>query len=633
MSDRTYRFAEFELIESEGELRNGGSSVRLQQKPLLLLNALLDQPQRVVTREQLRERMWGNETFVDYEQGINVAIKKVRDALGDSADEPKYIQTVSKKGYKFLLPVEVVEPKNHVLTATPEAEITPRMDDVGVSSGRAAGTWDGWIPRTAGILLLVAMGASLVYMRGPRSAGGQVKAIAVLPLQNLSADPEQEYFAEGMTDELITDLAKIHPLRVISRTSVMRYKRTLKPIPEIAHDLNVDAVVEGTISRSAERVQIRVQLIDAQTDSHLWAETYERDQRDALSLQNEVASAIARHINLELTPQRQTSLSSAGEPSFEAYSAYLKGRYEWNKRTPESLWKSIEYFEAAIKEDPNYALAHEGLAETYSVLSDYDVLTPKESYSKAKAEALRALELDDSLGPAHATLATVKEELEWDWPGADREFRRAIQLSPSYATAHQWYGEYLMRVGRVQEGLAEMQQAAELDPGSPLMNAELGGALYWARRYDNSIHQLQMAIAMEPGFAYTHSWLGFAYEQEGMQKQAVEEFQKAVDLSGGSATFIAALGHGYGLMGNVEEGRRIAEKLKALSKHSYISPYDMAIIYAGIGEKDEALHWLEVGYTVRDPALDMLKVEPALDTLRSDNRFQELVHRVGLPAS
>lgn len=630
MTDRTYQFAEFELKVSEGELRTGDSTIRLQQKPLLLLSALLERPQRVVTREQLRERMWGNETFVDYEQGINVAIKKVRDALGDSADEPKYIQTVAKMGYKFLLPVEVIELSKPLPDPVPAFETAGHPLNAQIGQARRPGTSRGWILRAAVISLLL-LASSFLYVRYLHPAPTQIKSIAVLPLQNLSTDPEQEYFADGMTDELITDLAKIHRLRVISRTSIMRYKGTLKSLPEIAHELNVDAVVEGTMLRSANRVRIRVQLIDARTDGHLWAEVYERDQRDTLSLQNEVASAIAGHINLELAPQSPASLPTVHQPSFEAYSAYLKGRYEWNKRTPASLTKSIQYFQLAIEQDPNYALAHQGLAEAYSVMNDYDVLAPKESYSKAKSEALKALELDDTLGEAHATLASVKEDLEWDWAGADREFQRAIELSPSDATAHQWYSEYLLRVGRIEEGVAEIQRAAELDPGSPLMNAEVGGAFYWARRYDDSIDQLRKSIAMEPNFSYAHSWLGFAYLQKGMHSEAVGEFQKAVDVSGGASTFLAALGHAYGLAGQKEQGRSIIQKLNAVSRQSYVSPYDMAIIYTGMGDKDQAIHWLEVGYKLHDPALDMLKVEPALDSLRSDNRFQDLIRRVGLP--
>jgi TolB-like protein/DNA-binding winged helix-turn-helix (wHTH) protein/Tfp pilus assembly protein PilF len=630
MTDRTYQFAQFELKVSEGELRTGDSTIRLQQKPLLLLSALLEQPQRVVSREQLRERMWGNETFVDYEQGINVAIKKVRDALGDSADEPKYIQTIAKLGYKFLLPVEVIELGKPMLDRVLAVETAPHSVDTGIKPAQTAAASRGWVLRAAALSLLV-LASSLLYVRYLHPAATQINSIAVLPLQNLSTDPEQEYFADGMTDELITDLAKIHRLRVISRTSIMRYKGTLKSLPQIAHELNVDAVVEGTMLRSADRVRIRVQLIDARTDSHLWAEVYERDERDTFSLQNDVASSIAHQINLELTPQHSASLPTH-QPSFEAYSAYLKGRYEWNKRTPASLRKSIRYFQSAIELDPNYALAHEGLAEAYSVMNDYDVLAPKESYSKARSEALKALELDDSLGEAHATLASVKEDMEWDWAGADLEFRRAVELSPNYATAHQWYSEYLLRVGRIEEGVAEMQRAEELDPGSPLMNAEVGGAFYWARRYDDSIEQLRKSIAMEPSFSYAHSWLGFAYLQKGMHNEAIAEFQKAVDVSGGASTFLAALGHAYGLAGQKAQSRSITEKLNAISRQSYVSPYDMAIICTGIGDKDQAIHWLEVGYTLHDPALDMLKVEPALDSLRSDTRFQDLIRRVGLPA-
>lgn len=629
MKGKVYRFAEFQLRPAENELRTGEACLRLQEKPLLLLTALLDRPQTLVTRDQLRERMWDSATFVDYEQGINVAVKKVRDALGDSAESPRIIRTVAKRGYVFLLPVEVVEPAPSAPDQARAAIAAPPAREVAVKAKIRAGFSRGWVLGAVTVVVLVALVALIRPVRNAAKIT-PIRAIAVLPLQNLSADPSQEYFADGMTDEVITDLAKIPDLRVISRTSTMRYKGAVKPLPDIARDLKVDAIVEGTIWQADERVRIHVQLIDARTDSHLWAESYERSRQDSLQLQDEVANAIAEQIHMKIGPATNTE-AHAHKPDFEAYSAYLRGRYEWNKRTPESLKRSVEYFEDAIGRDPQYALAHEGLAEAYSVLSDYDVGRPGDSLSNARNEAMKALELDGGLGQAHATLAQVKEELDWDWLGAEAEFRQSIALSPSYATAHQWYGEYLQRVGRPDEGVAEMKQAKELDPGSPLMNAEMGGALYWARRYDDAIVQLKRAIEMEPSFAYGHSWLGFAYEQKGMRSEAIEEFQRAAALAAQSPGFVAALGHAYALAGRTPDGLRMLQKLSALSARSYVSPYDMALLYLGIGKRREALDWLEKGYAKRDPAMDMLKMEPALDALRDEPRFNDLIRRVGFP--
>ena len=632
MADRIYRFGKFELLASVGELRTRDSCVRLQEKPLQLLIVLVENPQRLVTRTQLRERMWDNGTFVDYELGINVAIKKVRDALGDSAENPTFIQTVAKKGYRFLIPVEISSPDLSVPGSLAPDILTNSPALPPATPGPKHPLRRPWLfaAMVAGALSALGLWRFEFRAQGPFSAARmKISSLAVLPLQDLSPDHSQEYLSDGLTDELITDLAKVPGLRIISRTTTMQYKGTHKAVPQIARELNVDALVEGTMLRSGNRLRIRVQLIQASTDHHLWAEAYERDVNDILALESEVASSIAGQIKIEVTPQQQAKASAARAVNFDAYSAYLKGRYEWNKRTAEALKKSIQYFQEAIEKEPGYAEGHEGLAEAYSVLSDYDVLAPGESYPRARAEATKALEIDPSLSEAHATLATVKEEYEWDWPGAGREFQLAVELGPGSATAHQWYGEYLLRVGRIDEGLAQMRQALQLDPGSPLMNAELGGDLYWARQYDQAIQQLSKAIEMEPRFAYAHSWLGFAYEQKGMRKEAIEEFQKAVALSRGSA-FRAALSYGYGRAGRTTEARKISDELTRRASQAYVSPYDMAVIYVGLGEKEQALKSLEKAFAVREPALDLLKIEPALDPLRSDPRFNVLVHQVGL---
>jgi eukaryotic-like serine/threonine-protein kinase len=459
----------------------------------------------------------------------------------------------------------------------------------------------------------------------------RVESLAVLPLENLSRDPEQEYFADGMTEELITDLAKIGALRVISRTSVMQYKGAKKPLPQIARELSVDAVVEGSVLRSGNRLRISAQLIEARTDRHLWANSYERDLRDVLALQEEVARAIAREIQTEVTPQEQTRLTNARPVSPEVYENYLKGRYYWNKRTEQGVRKGLDYFQQAVDEDPAYARGYVGLADSYFILGYYSWLPPKEAFPKAKAAALKGLELDDSLAEGHTALAVVARDFDWDWVVAEKEFKRAFELNPSYASAHQWCANLFNALGRREEALVQMKKAQELDPLSLIINADLGRTFYFARRYDESVEQFRKTLDMDPNFALAHLWLGQADEQEKMFEKAIVEFQKGVSLSGGSTYALARLGHAYAVAGKSNEAQGILKRLNDLSKQKYVSPYDMAVIYVGLGVKGQAFTWLERAYGDRSVWLDFLNVEPQLDPLRSDPHFQDLVRRVGLP--
>jgi TolB-like protein/DNA-binding winged helix-turn-helix (wHTH) protein/Tfp pilus assembly protein PilF len=648
-------FGLFEADFGRRVLTKGGLRVRLQEQPFRVLEMLLESPGELVGREEIRQRLWPSDTFVEFDDGLNTAIKKLRAALGDSAENPRFIETIPRRGYRFLAPVSMkrpaIQPRDDSKQSAPvskaggEPESVGRAGSAEETNGEAAGAtaefprarraWMVALGSVAGAAIVLALAwiawIALGTHEFSRSARKKI-SLAVLPLEDLSAEHSEEYLSEGLTDELITDLAKLPGFRVISRTSTMQYKETRKTVPQIARELGVDEVVEGTVLRSGNRMRVRVQLIQGRTDEHVWAEAYERDVRDILSLESEVARSVAAQINRELAPQGGAPLREARPVNFEAYSAYLKGRYEWNKRTAESLKKSVEYFEKSIQGDPGYAEAHEGLAEVYSILPDYDVMPAEDSYPRAKAEALKALELDPALGEAHATLAVVKEELDWDWSGAAQEFERALELGPASATTHQWYSEYLLRVGRSQESIGQIQQALELDPASPLMNAESGAVLYWAREYDAAIQQLKKAIEMEPRFPYAHSWLGFAYEQKGMRQEAIREFQKAVAVSGGSAFFRAALAYAEGLAGNEGAARKIFADLKGISGagQAYVSPYDFALIHLGLGERKDALQALEQTVAAHDTASDFLKSEPALDSLRADPKFRALMERVRL---
>jgi serine/threonine-protein kinase len=459
----------------------------------------------------------------------------------------------------------------------------------------------------------------------------RIESIAVLPLANLSGDPEQEYFADGMTEELITNLGKISALRVISRTSVMRYKKTEKPLPQIARELGVDGIVEGSVLRVGDRVRITAQLIQAEQERHLWAESYERDLRDILALQSEVARAIASEVKAALTPQEQTRLASTRPVNPDAHEAYLKGRYYWNLRTEEGLKKSIEYFQQAIEKDPGCALAYAGLADSYVVVSTWNVMAPKEAYPRAKAAAFKALEMDETLAEAHASLGAAREEYDWDWVGAEKEFRRAIELNPGYATAHQWYAEYLSHMGRNNEAIAEAKRAQELDPLSLIINAIRGRVCFYARRYDEAIAQCRRTLELNPGFYPAHLYLGWAYEQEKLYAEAISEYQKAIALEQGNPRLAADLARGYAAVGKRTEAVNIISHLEELSKRRYVPSYAMALTHAALGDASRAFQWLDKAYQDRDSQLVWLKAEPGFDSLRSDPRFQDLLRRMKFP--
>jgi serine/threonine-protein kinase len=470
----------------------------------------------------------------------------------------------------------------------------------------------------------------IILFRGARETYPKHDSIAVLPITNLSGDPELEYFADGMTEALITDLAQISALKVISRTSVMQYKGAKKPLPEIANELKVDVVLEGSVQCFGERVKITAQLIEAATDRHLWAKSYERELRDILALQNEVARAVADEIQVKLTPQEQARLMSVHPVNPEAYQAYLKGRYYWNKRTKEGFKKGIDYFTTAIEIDPAYALAYAGLADCYNLLGNWGYLPPKETFPKAKVAAMKAIEIDERLAEAHTSLAFLSMFYDWDWLEAEREFKRAIELNPNYATAHQWYGEYLALVrGQFDQAIAEMKRAQELDPLSLTISANLGWVIYLSRQYEQAIEQLRKTLELDPSFVLAHLHLGWVYVQEARYEEAIAELQKVVTFSEDAGYALVSLGTAYALSGKKVEAQKVLKKLKGTSKQHYISPGHMAFVYIGLGEKDQAFAWLEKAYEKRDGWLVYL-MDPCFDPLRSDPRFTELLKKVGL---
>jgi len=629
-------FGVFEIDIPAGELRKHGLRIRLQEQPFQVLAILLEHPGGVVTREELQKKLWPADTFVDFDHGLNKAISKIREALNDSAENPRFIETLARRGYRFLAEVRVPDAAvvrtaklgTQLRSETEPADQAAYLGQESATPGRPSASYKWKVSVSVLVLFLVSLSSWKLYSWYHPSL--IVRSLAVLPLESLSSDASQDYFADGMTDELISDLGQISALRVISRTSVMGYKHARKSLPQIAHELNVDAVVEGTVLRSGEQVRITAQLIEASTDKHLWSQSYQGELKDTLALQSEVARAIADQIQINVNPQEQAALKSVKAVNPQAYQSFLKGRFFWNKRTAEGLKIALAYFNQAIEEDPKYAPAYSGLADTYSLLGDwqYAAMTPKEALPKAKASAIRALELDNALGEAHNSLAFCLDGFDWDIKSAGMEFQRAIALNPGYATAHHWYAWHLSLLGRYDEAIAEMRKAQDLDPLSLIINADLAELLVLAHSYDESIRQSRKTIEMDPNFALAHNQLAQAYLQKHMNDEAVAELRKAAQLSGESPTVMANLARAYVATGKKSDAIKILNDLKKRSNATYSHASEIAVIYAALGDKDQAINWLEKGYEERFNPGVLLR--PGLDPLRSDPRFQDLARRVGL---
>jgi TolB-like protein/DNA-binding winged helix-turn-helix (wHTH) protein len=659
-AQRAVEFGRFRLLPHRRELRADGVPVELGGRALDVLMALTEARGALVTKDEIMARVWPG-TVVE-ENNLVVQISALRRALGEDRD---FIQTVSGRGYRFIAEIRssVADPGGETLIepgAAPEASassIPPSNLPTPVSSLIVRETELEERPdlragpvlladartllkrplrplawRLLGFGLALVLVASLSWILYSRNqAPSKVSSLAVLPLESLSGDASQDYFADGMTDELITDLGQISALRVISRTSIMTYKHARKLLPEIARELNVEAVVEGTVLRSGEQVRITAQLIRVPVERHVWAQSFEGDLRDTLVLQKSVARAIAEQIQATLSQHEQAALAHSKVVNAEAYEAYLKGRYFWNKRTGEGLTKAIEYFNYALEKNPRYAEAYTGLGDAYALSGDweYGILSPQDAFPKAKAAVTRALALDDNLAEAHTSLAFILDLYDWDWQSAEKEYKRAIALNPGYATAHHWYAWHLIVMGRNSEGIAELRKAQSLDPLSLIISADLADALCIAQLYDESMQQSRKTLEMDPNFAIAHYELGQAYQQEHMYNEAIEEFQRAIELSGGNEVFDANLAYAYAASERKEEAIKIVNDLEDRQSPRSSANASIALIYAGLGDKDEAMIWLNKAYQARfNPSILM---RPAFDPLRSDARFQDLLRRIGLP--
>jgi TolB-like protein/DNA-binding winged helix-turn-helix (wHTH) protein/Flp pilus assembly protein TadD len=637
-TDRTRRtrFAAFDLDLRSGELRKHGIRLKLQDQPLEVLALLLEHAGEIVTREELRQRLWPADTFVDFDTGLNSAVKKLRDVLSDSADEPRYIETIPRRGYRFIAPLVDPNPAA-VPSSAPEPGLRPAHQTPSSQPGSVVTSAESFfftrskLLFAAAALLLLLVAGFLVYRKTEPGGTKQpaIKSLAVLPLKNLSGDASQDYLADGMTETLIGTLASIHNLRVTSRTSVMRFKDTHLSVPEIARTLQVDAIVEGSVIRDGTRIRVHAQLIRVATDEHFWAETYDRELRDVLSLQSDVAQSIARKVEVTVTGEEYARLSSALTVDPGAYEAYLKGRYYWNKRTADSMLKAALYFEDAISKDPGYGAAYSGLADCNSGLAWHGFVSPAEVLPKAYTAAQKAVEIDPQSAEAHASLALVLDH-KWDWAGAEVEFKRAFELNPQYANAHHWYGDYLSIQGRHDEALVEAKRALELDPLNLMIGTWVGLRYYLASRYDGAIEQSQNTVDLDPNFAAAHLILGESYVQQGKHKEGLDELQKAASLSGDSPLYMAQVGVSLALAGEKKEARRVIRELQDISGKRYVSPYGVAQIYAALNDKEQTYKWLETAYRDRAVWLSYLAVDPVFHSIRSEERFRDLLHRVGL---
>lgn len=570
LAPTTIRFGIFEVDFRAGELRKRGIKVKLQEQPLQLLQILLENPGEVVTREELQQRIWAADTFVDFDHGLNNAIRRLREALGDSPENPRFIETVPRRGYRF----------KGILEGSPN----------------------------------------------------KFQSILVMPLENLSRNPEEEYFADGLTDALITNLAKIGALRVISRTTTMHYKGVRRPLSEIARELKIDKVVEGAVQRFDDRVRVSAQLIDAATDTHVWAESYDSDVRDVLGLQATVAKAIAAEIQAHLAPLEQARLARSQQVDRDAYEAYLRGRYHWYKRSADGLAKATQYLERAIEIDPSYAAAYAGLADTAAASAFWGFVPPEQGFSRAKAVAQKAITLDETLAEPHASLGFSLQHFDFDFAGAEREFLLCIEISPGYSVGRMWYGAYLCASGRFEEAFAQARLAIQLDPLSVILRWATSHYFVHGRRYDAALEEARTALEIDPNLPMSRMIMGIVSEARGDYQGAISEFQEAVRLSGGTPLQLALLARAYGCAGQQEHALQLARDLEKLAQQGYVMAYWMALTYAGMNEKDKAFSWLDVGSQEHSAWMTYVKVEPRFDSLRSDPRFETLLRRINFPA-
>jgi len=625
-----FRFGPFEFDTQTCELKKLGRQIRLRPQAVRVLAILVARAGQLVTREELKAEIWGSETFVDFENGLNLCIRQIRATLDDDAVMPRYIETWSRRGYRFI--GSVAHPASGFGGETDLKRLKRDTESGGIAPLASLALQKIGLTRTKifvlAIIVAVLVGAVLYFVF---PSGRVIDSIAVLPLVNVASDPNFDYLSEGITDGLINGLSQLPNLTVKSEHSVARYKgRDIDP-HVVGRELGVRAVLVGKLVPHGDSISISMELVDARDDNHIWGDEYNRKMADIAGMQEMISKDIAKKLRPKLSGEQKAYIAKPQTQNAEAYALYLKGRFYWKKRTEEGLREGLAYFERAREKDPNYALAYARLADSYNMLGIWQFVAPQEVAPKAKAAASKALELDPLLPEAHASLGMVKTLYEWDWAGGEDEIKEALRLNPSYETAYRWYATMLDGTERHEEVIASSRHALELDPTSLINSSSLGFELYMVRKYDDAVAQLQRTLAMDPNYFPTHHWLSMTYIQKSMPNDAFQEARKAADLSNESTLSMSDLARSYAVSDNAKEARRILQTLQAASKSRYISSFEIATIFASLNESDHAFDSLQKAYENRDYNLFRLRADPRLESLHKDPRYADLLRRIGLP--
>ncbi|HUN62773.1 MAG TPA: winged helix-turn-helix domain-containing protein [Candidatus Sulfotelmatobacter sp.] len=626
------RFGVFEANIRARELRKHGTRLRLRGQPFCILSLLLERPGEIVTRDEMQQKLWPADTFVDFEHSLNSAIKKLRAALGDSPDNSRYIETIPRVGYRFVAPVQEVP-----LAGLPARDVPASSVDAQTPAAPRHSRWPRLVAGVLAVLVLATVGAFAWRRAHPRQGlAGEKVVLAVLPFSNLTGDPGQEYFSDGLTEEMIAQLGQMDPDRmsVIARTSVMHYKGNSEPLPQIGRELGVQYVLEGSVRRDSSRVRITVQLVRVKDQTPVWSREYDRELAGLLTLQHEVAQEVGDEMQVTLGEKPKPAAAVAAKPapspgSYAAYDLYLQGRYFWNKRTDQGFQRAADYFQQAIARDPNYARAYAGLADTDGLMSTWHMGPQNELMPKARAAALKALQLDDTLAEAHTSLALIAENYDYDWQTAEKEFKRAIQLDPGYATAHQWYAEYLSWMGRFDEALAESEKARQLDPLSMIIAADHATILYYARQYDRALAQSLTVLNMDPAAPRAASTVIYSYIRLHKFAEAQEFIQQhpAVVNQQWLPVEQAII---YGYAGRASEAQDAVTRMEQSPWEPEPRIVALLLVSSALGRKDQTIALLQQAVANHSNVVTAIKVDPMYDPLRSDPRFQELLRRVGL---
>jgi DNA-binding winged helix-turn-helix (wHTH) protein/TolB-like protein/Tfp pilus assembly protein PilF len=634
---RVYRFGDFTLDASERRLLRGSYEVYLFPKTFEVFLYLVERHGHLVRKDELMNSLWAD-AFVT-ENALTKRIKEVREALGDDAHQPRYLKTVPRVGYKFIADVEAIDEGkgktegSEVLGSQDHA--APRNEStLEVSPGRRIYQRPARTASLALAAIAAVVGLAFVtyYLWSKRAEpSATIKSIAVLPFKPLVADSGDEALEMGMADTLIARLSNLRQIIVRPLSAVRKYAGLEQDPVAAGREQRVDAVLDGSLQKSGERIRVTVRLVSVADGKQLWADKFEEKSTDIFTVQDSISERLTRALAVKLTGEERELLTKHYTDNPEAYQLYVKGRYSLRTETKEGLKKAIAHFEQALEKDPGYALAHAGLADAYILAGTFGLLPAKQSYPKAKEAATRALGMDDKLGQAHAVLAIVISDYDWGWPEADRRYRTAVDLNPNYAPVRSSYSWYLTRVGRFDQAIREAERAQELDPLSLSSNTSMAFAFLMSRQYDRAIGQSRLSLELDPDYLSAHILLGFAYVHKKIYREAISEFQKARAVSGGSPDMMGLLGYAYAIAGKRSEAEKILKELDQLSRQRYVSPSHIALINIGLGEKYLAFEWLEKAYEDRNWMLGLLKVDPMFDSLRSDPRFEDLLRRVGLP--